>query len=154
MKPKITVFKPSQMSEMIALIKEVFLEFEAPEYCDEGIAEFMRFIEPSALSQQITSHKMYIWLATDQSEIVGIIAGNQNHINLLFVKKSYHRQGIAKALVETLIEYFASTELTVNSSPYAVDIYQKLGFVALSSEQILNGIRFTPMKRTINPTSL
>ena len=38
--------------------------------------------------------------------------------------------------------------MTANSSPYAVEIYQKLGFHALSEEQKRDGIRFTPMKYT------
>ena len=42
-----------------------------------------------------------------------------------------------------------SDVMTVNSSPFAVEIYQKLGFHALSGEQLADGIRFTPMKYTI-----
>jgi len=39
-----------------------------------------------------------------------------------------------------------SDVMTVNSSPYAVDIYRRLGFHAISEEQLTDGIRFTPMK--------
>ena len=35
--------------------------------------------------------------------------------------------------------------MTVNSSPYAVGIYRKLGFKAVDDEQSVNGLRFTPM---------
>ena len=35
---------------------------------------------------------------------------------------------------------------TVNSSPYAVPVYHKLGFIDMDSEQLSDGIRFTPMK--------
>ncbi len=37
---------------------------------------------------------------------------------------------------------------TVNSSPYAVEIYRRLGFAPTDHEQITNGIRYTPMKYT------
>ena len=35
---------------------------------------------------------------------------------------------------------------TVNSSPYAVPIYHKLGFVDTNTEQLASGMRYTPMK--------
>ena len=35
---------------------------------------------------------------------------------------------------------------TVNSSPYAVPVYHKLGFIDMDSEQLADGMRFTPMK--------
>ncbi|WP_334295796.1 GNAT family N-acetyltransferase [Clostridioides difficile] len=44
---------------------------------------------------------------------------------------------------------FNLTEITVNSSPYAVEVYHKLGFKDTAVEQIVDGIRFTPMKLLI-----
>jgi predicted GNAT family N-acyltransferase len=38
------------------------------------------------------------------------------------------------------------TFVTVNSSPYAVEFYHKMGFVNLSDEIEKDGIRFTPMR--------
>ena len=37
-------------------------------------------------------------------------------------------------------------EMTVNSSPYAVPAYQKLGFEATEAQQLKDGIIYTPMK--------
>ena len=39
--------------------------------------------------------------------------------------------------------------VTVNSSPYAVGFYKKLGFVPLGPEKQADGIRFTPMRLSI-----
>ena len=33
-----------------------------------------------------------------------------------------------------------------NSSPYAVPVYHKLGFVDTDTEQLSDGMRYTPMK--------
>lgn len=41
---------------------------------------------------------------------------------------------------------YAVQEFTVNSSPYAVDIYRQLDFVPTDTEQITNGIRYMPMR--------
>jgi predicted GNAT family N-acyltransferase len=35
--------------------------------------------------------------------------------------------------------------IEVNSSPFAVGIYEKLGFIRVSDEQLKNGMKFTPM---------
>jgi len=43
--------------------------------------------------------------------------------------------------------------MTVNSSPYAVPIYHKLGFKDTGSEQVVNGLRFTPMEQNTEPFS-
>ena len=39
----------------------------------------------------------------------------------------------------------AVSRITVNSSPYAVEIYRRLGFTATDAERVTDGIRFTPM---------
>ncbi|MEW6034400.1 MAG: GNAT family N-acetyltransferase [Chloroflexota bacterium] len=36
--------------------------------------------------------------------------------------------------------------IDVHSSPYAVEIYEKLGFTCTGIEQEINGIGFAPMK--------
>jgi hypothetical protein len=36
-------------------------------------------------------------------------------------------------------------QVSVNSSPNAVPIYERLGFASWSPEQTVNGIRFVPM---------
>ena len=80
---------------------------------------------------------------------------NKKHINLVFTKKEYHRKGIAKAIFNYLLndvlkENPTLDELTLNSSPYGLPFYLAIGFVPLSEEQEINGIRFTPMKYLIS----
>lgn len=79
--------------------------------------------------------------------MAGIIAtrNNGNHIALFFVNSKYHRQGIGRKLFEVVVQNSTGEKITVNSSPYAVKVYKKLGFVPDSEEQIVDGIRFTPM---------
>lgn len=43
-----------------------------------------------------------------------------------------------------------SGKIDVNSSLFAVEIYQKLGFARTKPEQLLNGIRFVPMAKALN----
>ena len=46
----------------------------------------------------------------------------------------------------TLPADYDKQEFTVNSSPYAVEVYRHLGFEEMDQEQTVNGIRFIPMK--------
>ena len=80
---------------------------------------------------------------------------NKTHINLVFTKKEYHRQGVATALFEYLKQDLLRDnpdlkEITLNSSPYGKGFYLHTGFVPQSEEQEKHGIRFTPMKYLIN----
>lgn len=133
-----------------ALVRRVFAEFEAPDYVQEGIDAFHRFIAPEALAEQFRSGSLKLWGAFRQDSLAGVAAArNQNHICLLFVDKPYHRQGIARALFTAVLNLCrtdpAISRITVNSSPYAAGIYRKLGFTATDAERIADGIRFTPM---------
>ncbi len=82
-----------------------------------------------------------------EDQLVGVLATRgSSHIALFFVEPCFQRQGVGRALFFAARATCKTDEMTVNSSPYAVEIYQKLGFHALSKEQLRDGIRFTPMR--------
>ncbi|ADL02966.1 GNAT family N-acetyltransferase [Lacrimispora saccharolytica] len=133
------------------LVWKIFEEFEAPDYPDEGIEEFRKFLDFETIKQKISRNEMFFWGCFSGDAIVGVIAARQPcHISLLFVNKEHHRRGIGRELFHTVTSFYAAAgihqEITVHSSPYAVEVYHKLGFVDTDTEQLLNGIRFTPMK--------
>ena len=139
---------------VLDLVWRVFDEFESPDYSDEGIKEFKDFIEQDAIEQVMLYGEFLLWGYYDGEKLVGMIASKPPcHIALLFVEKEYHRKGIARSLYNTVIDYYKSngtcTETTVNSSPYAVEVYHRLGFVDTDIEQSVNGLRFTPMKHML-----
>lgn len=141
----------SNITKAMDLVWSVFLEFEAPEYSDEGIQEFKNFVMPQAVESKIANAELFVWGCFNENKIVGVIATRPLcHISLLFVDKAYHRQGIAKALYQTVLDYYRNnsdyTEVTVNSSPYALEAYRRLGFLDADLEQTVNGLRFIPMK--------
>lgn len=133
------------------LVWRIFLEFEAPDYSDEGIQEFKKFINLDFIEQKIAKNEMLFWGCFSGENIVGVAATRQPcHISLLFVDKEYHRRGIGRELFHAIISFFKAEssyeEITVHSSPYATGVYHKLGFMDTDTEQLVNGIRFTPMK--------
>lgn len=124
----------------LALVWDVFLEYEAPDYPQEGIDEFRSFLD-----NREEIDKLSFTGAWENGNLLGVLAMRGNHISLLFVKKEYHRRGIAKALFANLQNQTEADQITVNSSPYAREIYGKLGFQAIAAEQVTNGIRYIPM---------
>lgn len=136
----------------LELVWKVFLQFEAPEYCEEGISEFHDFIQVDSIRQKLLNHELFLWAGYEGDRIVGVIAVRPPfHISLLFVDPQFHRRGIARSLFETVLEVCKNTEITVNSSPYAVGIYRRMGFADTDAEQTVNGIRFVPMKYIVKP---
>lgn len=143
--------KIEQLKEVMELVNRVFDEFEAPGYTEEGIRNFYKFANYNNIKIQL-ERNFKILVYEQNRKIVGMIGyRDYSHICLLFVEKEYHKQGIGKKLVEKTKEICQSKvsnlqEITVNSSPYGIDFYHKMGFVNTEKEQIVDGIRYTPMK--------
>ena len=147
--------KQEELLETLDLVRKVFNEFEAPYYSEEGVTSFHKFIDINNMSEQYSNGSLYFYGCFVNDIIVGMIAVKDFvHISLLFVDKHYHRQSIARSLFDHIIQICKEKNpslkmITVNSSPYAVDVYHKLGFSNVSSEQVVDGIKFTPMELKI-----
>ena len=144
------VMNPADVIDVSELITRVFNQFIAPEYSIEGVQEIHHYIQPSAVkARQETNH--FALISVVQDKVVGMIeVRNYNHLSLLFVASEYQRRGIAKELFRRALQICRATEpklseITVNSSPYAAPIYEKLGFCRTGSKQVRNGIGFIPM---------
>ena len=145
-----TLMKPEKLYETLILVRDVFMEFEAPDYSDEGIEEFLRFLEPDEIHEKLKNNDLRIWICELNDDVVGMIAACDNHVNLLFVSGKHHRRGIARRLLKMMTDFFKPAEVTVNSSPYAVEAYRRMGFMETGIEKEISGIRFIPMKLCFN----
>ena len=147
-----------EVESAMRLALEVFMQFEAPDYPPEGVETFKKdIVENPEYLKNARKGLCPIYGAFDGDKIVALIGmrSNKTHINLVFTQKSYHRRGIARAifhyLLDDVLKENPSLEvLTLNSSPYGLPFYLAIGFVPLSEEQEINGIRFTPMQYIIN----
>lgn len=140
----IKIVNESNHVEVKNLVKKVFLEYEARDYSPLGVKTFM----DSALNNSEYMNSLKIYGAyLDSNELVGVIATRMGgtHIALFFVDGRFHQQGIGRALFNKVKEACPKREITVNSSPYAVKVYEHLGFKKISEEEEENGILFTRM---------
>ena len=147
-----------EVKSAMDLVLEVFMQFEAPDYDPSGVDTFKKdIVENPEYLENARRGVCPIYAAFDGDKMVALMGmrSNKKHINLVFTKKEYHRKGIAKAIFNYLLndvlkENPTLDELTLNSSPYGLPFYLAIGFVPLSEEQEINGIRFTPMKYLIS----
>lgn len=133
---------------------ETFLIFEAAEYSQEGIENFRDFISDQWLKNMFLKGEYQMIVALNGEKIIGFITlRNRCHISLLFVDKNYHKQGVGTALIQRLGEYLISEMgvdyMTVDSAPYALEFYHKLGFWDLAPRQENHGIVYTSMKKNL-----
>jgi len=144
------LIKSGEESAVCTLVAHVFNEFVAPEYSDEGVEEFLKYVEPNSLLER-SQEDHFVLVALLLEEIVGMIEVREyGHISLLFVDKRFQRIGIGKALLQKALEICFShkpglSKISVNSSPCAVDVYRKLGFRPQGPRQTVKGICFDPM---------
>lgn len=146
-----------EVDEALSLALEVFMHFEAPDYTPEGVETFKRdIVQNKVFIERCKKGECPIYAAFDKGKIIGIIGmrSNKTHINLVFTKKEYHRQGVATAIFKFLLDDLLREnpelcEITLNSSPYGRGFYLHIGFEALSEEMEQDGIRYTPMKYTV-----
>lgn len=138
------------LKDALGLVRDVFWEFNAPGYTDEGVWEFDSFIEQDSIAGAMQEGRLLLWGAYAPA-LVGVLAVRPPcHVSLMFVAKAHHRQGVAKALLGNMVQQFRAAgfrgEATVHSSPYAVEAYRRMGFAPMGPAQTQNGIRFVPMR--------
>lgn len=132
-----------EKTDAVALVWKVFFQFEAPDYTSEGVVEFQKTLHDEEYLQELHLYGAFL-----HHEPVGVLATKNRgaHIALFFVKENYQRRGIGRRLFEAARADCTVEKMTVNSSPYAVPVYQRLGFRATHPERTVNGLRFTPME--------
>ena len=90
-------------------------------------------------------YKNYVYLK--EGKIIGYIAiKTDGHLYHLFVKKECQGKGIARALWSYANEIVNCHIYTVNSSIFAVPIYEQFGFIISGDISEKDGIKYQPMK--------
>jgi len=139
----------SEWEDAMGLAWKVFLQFDAPEYSQEGINNFRNFITDQTLRRMFLMGEYKVYGAFYRGVLIGVASlRNKEHISLLFVDSEFHNNGIGRALIHALKDYektIMGYRLTVNAAPYATRFYHKVGFVDTNLLQVKDGIRYTPM---------
>lgn len=141
-----------ERDQVFELVKTGFNEFVKQDLSEDGETEFFRALREFVYTRP-DNH--FILVARIDDKVIGMIdVRDNNHICLFFVAKEFQSKHIGRKLFEEAISRCITkrpknTEIEVNSSTFAIDIYRKLGFIQLDKEQMVNGIKFVPMSKTI-----
>jgi ribosomal protein S18 acetylase RimI-like enzyme len=132
------------------LFRELALEFIVHESPPEGAATFLRENSEEGLRGYVARGHVY-HVAEIGGELAGFVAvRDRSHLFHLFVGKRWHRRGIARALWEVARGEAISAGnpgfFTVNSSNYALPVYEALGFVRTAPTQCTKGLYYNPMR--------
>ena len=146
--------RPGEEVELSQLVRRVFEQSVAVLYAPEGVTEFLRFASSEAIGER-ANENCRVFVAQTAHEICGMVeVRDHQHISMLFVEPEVQRRGIGRSLLRRAIEFCRKEnsqlrEVTVNSSPNAVEAYGRFGFVVAGPEQEEKGLRFTPMTMTV-----
>lgn len=113
----------------------------------DAAAAFLKEQDAAAIAAHVAAGMVY-HVAVEDGGIAGFIGvRDRSHIYHMFVDKACHRRGIARALWHAAREAAGNPGVfTVNSSNYAVPVYEALGFVRTMPTLSRNGIEFNPMQ--------
>ena len=76
----------SEMTDAVELIWTTFLQFEAPDYCEEGVQSFRNFIENKEIMETLE-----LWGAYENEELKGVLAANENRKHIFWKNQRKRR---------------------------------------------------------------
>jgi GNAT superfamily N-acetyltransferase len=118
-------------------------------------APFLQTVSPTAIAGYIASDLFDYAVGEYQGRLAGVVAVRDGqHLFHLFVGAAFQRRGFAAQLwayAQQRATASGNTQgFTVNSTPYALPVYQRLGFVATGPEVQTRGIAYVPMRLASN----
>ena len=135
----------------LALVWDVFSDFESENLPQEALDEFWARIDYEYMLQRAGDGEIRFWGAFDDDFLVGVCAMRDlSHIELLYVDGAYHRQGIATNLLKHAFIDCKELDVTihrvtVNATPYSRPFFLKQGFTATAAERKVDGLIQIPM---------
>jgi len=117
----------------------------------EGAGHFFSTITPEAIAGYIKNQNFIYLLGFASEELAGVVAiRDGRHLYHLFVASKFHRFGIGSFLWEhaktRAIESGNTDGFTVNSTAFAVPVYERFGFRIQGAFVEDKGVVFVPMK--------
>jgi GNAT superfamily N-acetyltransferase len=133
-----------------ALLRELAREYIVHESPPEGASTFLAENDEMGVRGFLARGHVY-HVAVIDGQVAGFVAvRDHSHLFHLFVGKRWHRRGVARALWErardAALDAGGDGAFTVNSSNFAVPVYESFGFVRVGPTQCAKGLYFNPMR--------
>ncbi len=142
-----------EAEELHRLVMRAFDEFVAPDLPEGGREHFNEYASAARLGAPERRQETVVAVSDGRPVGVGRVGRRYEvpHVDLLFVEKEMHGQGVAREIVRRLLEIArrddpAAERVTVNATRYAVPFYARVGFASCGEERVMAGIISTPME--------
>lgn len=140
-------FENKDAEEVTLLVEKVFNKFIAKDFTKEGILYWRDDLSPEGLIESL--HNNRIFIAETDSKIIGIVRIKEmQRISMFYVDEDYQGRGTGSKLMSKAIELFKEKGIGksfLKSSLYAVQIYEKLGFIKNGEIKKEHGIIYQEM---------
>ncbi|MCE3604102.1 GNAT family N-acetyltransferase [Massilia sp. P8910] len=142
--------EPGDIPAVVVLFRALATEFIVHESPPEVAATFLRDNDEQGFQGFLAKGYVY-HVAEIDGGLAGFIAVRERkHLYHMFVGKNFHGRGVARAMWDVArraaMEGGGDGSFTVNSSNYALPVYQSMGFERSAPMQSVNGLYFNPMK--------
>ncbi len=147
--------KPVNKTDASDLVIRMMNDFIAHDYLEEGVWEFLRCVQSNGVAR-FSGINHFVLIAEMEEQIIGTIEIRENnHIVLFCVEKKYRQRGIGRKLLQGALELCKKintqlSEVTVNSLPGSVFIYERLGFHVEKPEGGRCDLSCTPMSLVLS----
>lgn len=142
--------EPADIPAVAGLLRELAREYIVHESPPEGASTFLAENDEMGVRNFLARGHVY-HVAVVDGELAGFVAvRDHSHLFHLFVGKRWHRRGVARALWDAAraaaVAAGGDGAFTVNSSNFAVPVYEAFGFVRVGPTQCAKGLYFNPMR--------
>ena len=150
------LMQAGEEEELSRLVMRAFDEFVAPDLPEGGRERFSQHASLSRMAEPERRQATVVAVSDGRPVGVGRVGRRHEtpHIDLLFVEKEMHGQGVARKIVRRLLDIAresdpAAERVTVNATRYAVPFYSRVGFEPSGEERTMAGIISTPMEMAL-----
>jgi GNAT superfamily N-acetyltransferase len=140
-----------QISELVYSVMHLFLA----EPDGKGAENFLQSNTPLGLVTFMAQPNVNYLLGEEDGVFCGVVAvRNNSHLQHLYVVPSFQGRGVGKCLWEAARDQAVAAgnerQFTVNASLNAVPFYKRMGFVVEGDVTLMGGLRFQPMKLSLD----
>ncbi|HEV3051256.1 MAG TPA: GNAT family N-acetyltransferase [Longimicrobium sp.] len=134
-----------------ALILSLARYFLADPHQPEAATAFLATLDSAAMAQRLADERYRYHVAEADGVVAGVVGvRDADHLYHLFVAERFHGRGIGARLWDAAQRQARAQgnpgRFTVNSSLYAVPVYERMGFTAVDGPQVHDGIAYLPMR--------
>ena len=136
----IRMYEERDFPALCALFLRAVKETASADYSPRQIAAWAQ-VDEERWRQKLAAARVLV--AINDASPVGFITAVDDYIDLLFVSPDYSRQGVASALLNTLLRQLPERIYTVEASITAKPFFARHGFTVIQPQEVeARGERF------------